>query len=161
MANFTDPVRTEQTYYVTSSATPGVFTDIYNNLSITALATDITSMTTNLTGVPVDFQSLTVRIKDDGTARAITWGSKFTSRGGTLPTTTVVGAITTVYLEYNIATLTWGCIKTAVETQEPDGVWTTFTPTLSGLFTNANWTTKTGRYIRIGKTVIAQYKLVA
>lgn len=39
--------------------------------------------------------------------------------------------------------------------------WLDFTPTLSGLFTDANWTTKSGKYTKIGKTIIAQYKLVA
>ena len=49
MANLTDPVKTENTRYIVSSATPDVYTDIYNNVSITALATNITSMTSGLT----------------------------------------------------------------------------------------------------------------
>jgi len=41
------------------------------------------------------------------------------------------------------------------------GAWATFTPTLGGLFTNANWTTKNWRYTQIWKTIVAQYTLVA
>ena len=56
-----------------SSATPTINTDNSDAHSITALAVAITSMTTNLTGTPTNFQKLIIRIKDNGTARAITW----------------------------------------------------------------------------------------
>jgi len=37
-------------------------------------------MTTNLSGTPTNFQSLIIRIKDNGTARAITWGDSFEAK---------------------------------------------------------------------------------
>jgi len=37
-------------------------------------------MTTNLSGTPTNFQSLIIRIKDNGTARAITWGASFEAK---------------------------------------------------------------------------------
>lgn len=40
------------------------------------------------------------------------------------------------------------------------GDWTAYTPTLSGIFTNGDWT-KTCRYMQIGKMVIVQIHLVA
>ena len=43
------------------------------------------------TGAPTNFQKLIIRIKDDGTARAITWGDSFQSGSVTLPTTTTSG----------------------------------------------------------------------
>jgi Na+/H+ antiporter NhaC len=46
-------------------------------------------MTTNLTGTPIDGQQLWVRIKDAGTAKAITWGASFISGPATLLATTV------------------------------------------------------------------------
>lgn len=55
----TDRVRTTT---ATSSATPTIDTDTYNRLTLTAQAVDITSMTTNLSGTPVDGQKLQVRI---------------------------------------------------------------------------------------------------
>lgn len=39
--------------------------------------------------------------------------------------------------------------------------WDTWTPTLSGLFTDADWTKTGSKYIQIGKTVIATLKLIS
>ncbi len=58
---------------ITSSATPTINTDSCDAVTITALATAITSMTSGLSGTPTDFQKIIIRIKDNGTARAITW----------------------------------------------------------------------------------------
>lgn len=104
-----------RTNTTTSSATPTINTDTTDIFTITALATAITSMTTNLSGTPVNGQKLTIRIKDDGTARAITWGSSFASRGGTLPTTTVLGKYTYVGLIYNSTASKWDCVAVAQE----------------------------------------------
>jgi hypothetical protein len=100
---------------IVSSATPTINTDNCDAVDITALAAAITSMTTNLSGTPTNFQKLIIRIKDNGTARAITWGASFDSRGATLPTTTVLGKITTVGLIYNTTTSIWGCVAVAQE----------------------------------------------
>lgn len=86
-----------------------------HHVTITALATAITSMTTNLSGSPNNFQRLIYRIKDDGTARAITWGATFVSRGATLPTTTVAGKLLTVGFLWNSVTGTYGCVAVAQE----------------------------------------------
>lgn len=100
---------------ITSNATPTVNTDLYDAVSITALATAITSMTTNLSGTPTDFQMLMFRIKDDGNARAITWGASFASRGATLPTTTTAGKVMYVLFAWNAVTSTWDCLSTSTE----------------------------------------------
>ena len=99
----------------TSSATPTINTDNVDAHSITALATAITSMTTNLSGTPTNFQKLIVRIKDDGTARAIAWGASFESKGVTLPTTTVISKVLTVGFIYDTVTSKWGCVASAQE----------------------------------------------
>lgn len=94
-----------------SSATPSINTDTTDQFNITALAAAITSMTTNLTGTPVDGQTLFIRIKDNGTARAITWGASFVSSGvATLPATTVVSKTHTVGLKYDSAAAKWVCL---------------------------------------------------
>ena len=67
-------------------ATPTVNSDMYKQVSFTGLAAAITSMTTNATPGRHDGQLLDLRFKDNGTARAITWGTLFT---GTLLSTTV------------------------------------------------------------------------
>lgn len=98
-----------------SSATPTINTDNSDAHSITALAAAITSMTTNLSGTPTDFQRLIIRIKDNGTARAITWGASFEARGVALPTTTVISKVLTVGFLYDTGTSKWGCVASAQE----------------------------------------------
>lgn len=100
---------------ITSSATPTINTDNCDAVTITALATAITSMTTNLSGTPTNFQKLIVRIKDDGTARGITWGASFVAKGTALPTTTVISKLLTVGFIYDTVAATWGCVASAQE----------------------------------------------
>lgn len=100
---------------VASSATPTMNSDTTDFFTITALAAAITSMTTNLSGTPTGGQKLTIRILDNGTARAITWGASFASRGGTLPTTTVISKYLYVGFIWNDVAATWDCIATAQE----------------------------------------------
>lgn len=100
---------------VASSATPTINTDTTDIFTITAIATAITSMTTNLSGTPVNGQKLIIRIKDDGTARAITWGASYASRGATLPTTTVISKYLYVGLIYNSTATVWDCVAVAQE----------------------------------------------
>lgn len=100
---------------VASSATPAINTDTTDIFTITALAVAITSMTTSLTGTPTNGQKLTIRFLDNGTARAISWGASFASRGATLPTTTVLSKYLYVGLIWNSTTSTWDCVATAQE----------------------------------------------
>lgn len=98
-----------------SSATPTINTDSYDAYSVTALATAITSMTTNLSGTPTNFRKLIIRIKDNGTPRAITWGSAFEAAGVALPTTTVANKRLTVGFLYDTVTSKFGCVASALE----------------------------------------------
>ena len=98
---------------ITSSATPTVNTDNADCVTITALAAAITSMTTNLTGTPANFDQLEYRILDDGTARAITWGASFAAGPVALPTTTTVNKLLHVYFEWNSVTSKWECQSSA------------------------------------------------
>lgn len=98
-----------------SGATPTINTDNTDTHTITALALAITSMTTNLSGTPTNGDKLIVRILDDGTARAITWGASFASRGATLPTTTVLSKYQYNGFIWNSTTSTWDCVTTIDE----------------------------------------------
>lgn len=98
-----------------SSATPVINTNTTDIFTITALAVAITSFTTNLSGTPSNGQKLTIRIKDDGTARAITWGASFASRGATLPTTTVINKYLYVGFLYNSTASVWDCVAVSQE----------------------------------------------
>lgn len=100
---------------ITSSATPTVNTDSTDMVSITALAAAITSMTSGLTGTPDDGDALLFRIKDNGTARAITWGALFEAVGVALPTTTVISKRLTVGFIWDAVTSKWGCVSVAQE----------------------------------------------
>jgi hypothetical protein len=88
---------------VTSSATvtPTSANDL---VVITAQAAGLTIA--NPTGTMVQGQALMIRIKDNGTARSIAYGTNYRALGITLPTTTVINK--TLYL---------GCIWNATDTK--------------------------------------------
>ena len=100
---------------ITSHATPTINTDNCDAVTITAQAEAITSMTTNLSGTPTNFQKLIIRIKDNATARAITWGASFIALGVALPTTTVISKVLTVGFIYDTVSAKWGCVASAQE----------------------------------------------
>lgn len=100
---------------ITSSATPTINTDNCDCVTITALAAAITSMTTNLSGTPTNFDKLVFRIKDDGNVRAITWGASFEPVGVALPTTTVASKRLVVGFIYDTVSAKWGCVASAQE----------------------------------------------
>ena len=66
---------------------------------ITAQASALTIA--NPTGVWLEMQPFMIRIKDNGTARAITWGNKFNAVNISLPTSTILGGILYVGGVYN------------------------------------------------------------
>lgn len=98
---------------IASTATPSINLDLYDQYNITALAIAITSVT--LSGSFVDGQRLLVRIKDNGTARSITWGASFLNSGvAQLPTTTVVSKTHLVGLIYDAVATKWICVASDV-----------------------------------------------
>lgn len=98
---------------VTQSATPAINTDITDVAHITGLAQAITSMTSSLTGTPVEWDTLRIDITDNGTARAITWGTSFEASTVALPTTTVLSTRLDIGFVWNTATSKWRCVATA------------------------------------------------
>jgi hypothetical protein len=99
---------------VASASTITPTSDTTNQYTVTALAAAATIAIP--TGTPDDGQRLTIRIKDNGTARALTWT---TSAGGyrivgtTLPTTTVVSKVLYVGCIYNSQDSFWDVIAVA------------------------------------------------
>lgn len=93
---------------ITSSATPTYNTDTCDAVSITALATGITSMSSGKTGTPADFQKLMFRIYS-ASAQSITWDTDFTSGTVALPTATIAGKPLTVGVIYDTAVSKWVC----------------------------------------------------
>jgi hypothetical protein len=105
---------TPRTTAITQSATPAINTDNTEKAVIIGLAQAITSMTTNLTGTPLDGDTLWVRITDNGAACAIAWGASFEpSLTVALPTTTVANTRLDVGFSWNPATSKWRCVATS------------------------------------------------
>lgn len=99
---FTNKRIQPRTATITSSSAPAINTDAVDEFRITALAVDISNMSTNLSGTPVSGQILVIRILDNGTQRAITsWGSGFAGVGGALPSQTVAGKLLYVLCRWN------------------------------------------------------------
>lgn len=111
---FTNKRITARVGTTASSGTPTINTDNVDMYRITAQAAAITSFTTNLSGTPTDGQTLWISITDDGTARAITWGTSFESSGNiTLPTTTVISTRLDVGFIWNTVSSKWRCVGVA------------------------------------------------
>lgn len=91
-----DAAATARTPNVQSVTSAGTVTPTFSNdlIKITAQAAALTLA--NPSGTAIDGLGIVIRIKDNGTARAISYGSQYRAIGVTLPTTTVVGK--TLYL---------------------------------------------------------------
>lgn len=111
-ATLTNKRITKRTGTTTSSATPTINTDNVDYFSITALAVDITSFTTNLSGTPTTGQTLWLAITGTAT-RGVTWGATFESSTVTLPTTTSGTNRLDVGFIWNEVTSKWRCIAAA------------------------------------------------
>lgn len=83
-------------------------------VEITAQAEALTIA--NPTGTFADGQSGLVRVYDNGTARGITYGSKYRTLGDTLPATTVVGEWTYIGYTYNATDDKFDCIANSGNT---------------------------------------------
>ena len=107
---FTNKRITDRVATFTSDATPDIDSDDYDVVTITALAVAITDV--NMTGTETNFQKMLFRIKDNGTARAIAWGSDFEAGGEALPTTTVISKTLLVGFIYDSVDSKWACEAT-------------------------------------------------
>lgn len=96
----------------TSSATPTINTDNTDVHRITALAVNVTSFTTNLTGTPAHGDLLRIEITGTG-ARTLAWGASFEASTVPLPTTTVSTDTLDVGFRWNSVTSKWRCIAVA------------------------------------------------
>ena len=88
-----------------ATVTPVATNDI---VVITAQAAGLTLA--NPTGTWNQGQPLMIRIKDNGTARAITYDTNYRAIGVTLPTTTVISKTTYLGLIYNATDTKWDVI---------------------------------------------------
>jgi len=96
-----------------SNPTPTPNANLYMQVALTALAEAADFQ--NPTGTFTDGQTLKIRILDDSTPRALTWGAAYVSRGPALPAITVADKLMYVGLIYNNAQGTWDCVAATVE----------------------------------------------
>lgn len=115
-ANFSGGVRV-RVGSIADAATITPTSDTVDQYEVTALAQAATIAAPS--GTPADGQRLVLRIKDNGTARALTWttGSSGAYRavGVTLPTTTVISKTVYVGCIYNSADSRWDAVAVAQE----------------------------------------------
>lgn len=98
---------------VASGATITPDADFANQYNVTALAVPATIAAPS--GTPVDGQKLLIRLKDNGTARALTWNAIYRTIGTTLPATTVATKTTYVGCIYNAADTKWDVVAVTTE----------------------------------------------
>jgi len=97
-----------RTVSTVSTATLIIDSSITDQSIITAQAEGLTIGVP--TGTPVEGRKLIIRIKDNGTNRALTWNAIFEVIGVTLPTTTTANKTIYVGLIYNGTSTKWDVI---------------------------------------------------
>lgn len=95
-----------------NSATPAINTNTYDVVNITAQTAAITSFTTNLSGTPVDGDTLRISVTGTGSV-ALTFGSSFEASTVALPTTTSSTIRLDMGFFWNTATSKWRCVAVA------------------------------------------------
>jgi len=104
--------RTPQIQSVASASTvTPTFAD--DQVIVTAQAAGLTLA--NPTGTALDGWGLVIRIKDNGTARSISYGTQYRALGVTLPTTTVISKTLYLGLIFNNADTKWDVVAVAQE----------------------------------------------
>lgn len=100
---------TKRVQAVTDSATPTPDADSYDVYTLTALAQAATFAAPS--GTPTSGQGLIIRIKDNGTARALSFNAIYRfSTDLAAPTTTVLSKTMYLGFIYNSADAKWDCV---------------------------------------------------
>lgn len=97
---------------VVSAAT---VTPTFSNDMVKITAQAVALTLANPTGTPVDGHGLVIRIKDNGTARAITYGSQYREVGTSLPVTTDPGFTVYIALIWNNDDTKWDAVAVSQE----------------------------------------------
>lgn len=89
--------------------------DTYDIFHLTAMSA-ATTINNPSTTTPADGDKIQIRFLDNGTARALTWGTVYVAKGGiSLPSTTVLSKNLMVGFEYNSNLAKWNLIASAQE----------------------------------------------
>ncbi len=112
-ATLTNKRITKRVASAASSATPTPDADTTDLFLLTAQAAAAAFAAP--TGTPTAGQTMVIRIKDNGTARALTYDPIYRAVGVTLPTTTVVNKTLYLGMMYNVADTKWDVLAVGQE----------------------------------------------
>jgi murein DD-endopeptidase MepM/ murein hydrolase activator NlpD len=110
LAQASSPPPSVQSVVSSATVTPTFSDDM---VKITAQATGLTLA--NPTGTAVPAWGIAIRIKDNGTARSIAYGTQYRAIGVTLPTTTVISKTLYLGMVYNSDDTKWDVVAVAQE----------------------------------------------
>lgn len=142
---------------VTSAAT---VTPTFTNDEVAITAQSAALLLANPTGTPVDGKNLVIRIKDNGTARAITYDTQYRAIGVTLPTTTVINKTIYLGLVYNLTDTKWDVVGVSIEGADSlyDSGWIDYSAT-STIVGWSSLPTKIIKYRVIGKQMFVMVNI--
>lgn len=103
---------TQRVVTTADDSTAVIDVDVTDQYQLTAMANATTISTT---GTPTAGQILRIRLKDNGTARALTWDAVFRVVGVTLPTTTVISKTVYIGCIYNLTDTKWDAVAVSQE----------------------------------------------
>lgn len=109
------PLVTASTINTQSVASAATVTPTFSNDIVDITAQAVALALANPTGTAQDAWAIVVRIKDNGTARAISYGTQYRALGVTLPTTTVATKTTYLGMIFNNAATKWDVVSVAQE----------------------------------------------
>lgn len=100
---------------IQSATSAATVTPTFDNdmVKVTAQATGLTLA--NPTGTPIPGLGMVIRIKDNGIARSVAYGSEYRAIGVTLPTTTVVSKTLYLAMVYNADDTKWDVVAVRQE----------------------------------------------
>lgn len=104
---------TPRTGSVASAATTTPNSDNYEQWNVTAQAEALTIA--NPTGTPTQAQKLTLRIKDNGVAQTLAFGTIYRAFSAALPTTTVANKTMYIGMIYNSTDTKWDVVSVVTE----------------------------------------------
>lgn len=106
----TGRIPTVQSVTSAATVTPTFDDDL---VKITAQAEALTLA--NPTGTPIEGLGIVIRIKDNGTTRAISYGTEYRAIDVTLPTATVANKVTYIGMIYNSTATKWDVVSVGTE----------------------------------------------
>jgi len=97
----------------TTITTASTITPVLGNYIVTALSSAATVAAP--VGSPTQGQLMVLRVKDDGTARALTWDSVYRPIGVELPASTTVNKVLYIGGKYNVEDAKWDILAASVQ----------------------------------------------